>query len=233
MPTITKLNKPSGTRYKAIIRHNGRTIKTKTFRVKRDAQTWAKRIEGDLSEVEALGSPGARILFKKLCSEYLDQWSGHDGQISRVKYWSEKIGDKKLTDIDSTVIREVLEGYRIGKVQRWDGPKTTGYKLKTLDKPRSNASYNRMKAAGSALMKYAVNQGYLPRNAFSNVPALPENNKRQRYLSNDERIRLLAECKKASWDRLYLLVLMVKSSEHNHTLMVGFHGFRILPENIF
>ena len=33
--------------YKAIIRKNGRTIKTQSFKLKKDARAWATRIEGD------------------------------------------------------------------------------------------------------------------------------------------------------------------------------------------
>ncbi len=42
MATITKTK--AGT-FKAIIRKNSKVIKTKTFRLKKDARTWSKRIE--------------------------------------------------------------------------------------------------------------------------------------------------------------------------------------------
>ena len=44
MASIVKT--PSG-KFKAIIRKNGRLLKTKTFSRKTDAKAWAARIEGD------------------------------------------------------------------------------------------------------------------------------------------------------------------------------------------
>ena len=66
MATITKTK--AGT-FKAIIRKNNRVIKTKTFRLKKDACTWSKRIEGDRDAMMAFGSPGASIQFNQLADE--------------------------------------------------------------------------------------------------------------------------------------------------------------------
>ena len=73
MATITKTK--AGT-FKAIIRKNNRIIKTKTFRLKKDARTWSKRIEGDRDAMMTFGSPGASIQFNQLADEYLGQWTG-------------------------------------------------------------------------------------------------------------------------------------------------------------
>lgn len=45
MATITRIERKSGPRYKAIIRQRGRVIKTKTFHTKAKAMLWAKRIK--------------------------------------------------------------------------------------------------------------------------------------------------------------------------------------------
>ena len=62
MATITKTK--SGT-FKAILRKNNRVIKTKTFKLKKDARTWSKRIEGDQQAMAAFGSMGATITLNR------------------------------------------------------------------------------------------------------------------------------------------------------------------------
>ena len=55
MATIAKL--PNG-KFKAILKKNGKILKTKTFLKRVHARQWAKRIEADQEELFALGVPG-------------------------------------------------------------------------------------------------------------------------------------------------------------------------------
>jgi hypothetical protein len=52
-------------KFKAIIRKNGRVLKTKTFTRKTDAKAWASRIEGDRETLAAYGMAGASMLFRE------------------------------------------------------------------------------------------------------------------------------------------------------------------------
>ena len=63
MASIVKT--PSG-KFKAIIRKNGRLLKTKTFSRKTDAKAWAARIEGDRQMLAAYGIGGASMPFREL-----------------------------------------------------------------------------------------------------------------------------------------------------------------------
>ena len=58
MATITRIERKSGARFKAIIKHRGRILKTKTFQSKTKAMLWSKRIEGDQEMIEALSMRG-------------------------------------------------------------------------------------------------------------------------------------------------------------------------------
>ena len=84
MATISKTKSGS---FKAIIRKNSRVIKTKAFRLKKDARTWSKRIEGDRDAMAAFGSPGAAITFNTLADEYMDQWTKRDNITRKVTFW--------------------------------------------------------------------------------------------------------------------------------------------------
>ncbi len=112
MATITKTKAGS---FKAIIRKNNRVIKTKTFRLKKDARTWSKRIEGDRDAMAAFGSPGASITFNQLADEYLDQWTGKDNITGKVKFWKARLGDTTLINIDAPMIRDILNRYGDGE----------------------------------------------------------------------------------------------------------------------
>ncbi len=205
MATITKLQKKTGVRYKAIIRKQGRILKTKTFTRKADAQTWANRIESDRQTLEALGTPAATMTLAQLADEYMQQWEGRDqSRPARVAFWVEKIGDKKLVDITKTDIRQILNRYGQGQAMR--GDRAQG--RKATNRKRSPATVNRMKAAISSLFAYAMEQDYIGNNPARAIKSKSEARPKDRYLSSDERVRLLSACNASEWPKLPLMVIM-------------------------
>ena len=94
MATIAKVKTTSGFKYKAIIKKNGKPLKSKTFTRKGDARTWAARIEADCELMAALGCSGAGLTLLELSTEYLKQWNKKDqsNQKQRVKYWTDRLG---------------------------------------------------------------------------------------------------------------------------------------------
>ncbi|WP_457667711.1 tyrosine-type recombinase/integrase [Thiolapillus sp.] len=223
MATITKTKSGS---FKAIIRKNGRTIKTKTFKFKKDARTWATRIEGDRDAMAAYGMPGASIPYSDLANEYMDQYSGRDGNIQhKSDFWKTVFSNTLLVDIDAAMIRQALERYGNGEVLRSSGIGTDGKLImKKTGKKRSPATVNRMRAFLSSVFRYAIKQrGYMNENPCRLVPSLTENNKRVRYLSDDERKRLIEACKASEWDKLYLLVLLAITTGARLGELQGLH----------
>jgi len=101
MASIVKT--PSG-KFKAIIRKNGRLLKTKTFSRKTDAKAWAARIEGDRQMLAAYGIGGASMPFRELADEYDAQWDGGSRIRSELYYLREKLGHYKLIDIYKIII---------------------------------------------------------------------------------------------------------------------------------
>ncbi len=207
MASITKT--PAGT-FKATIKKDGSTLKSKTFRLKTHASAWAKRIEGDFELMSAYSSRGAVMTFDELSNEYMEQWNGKDRSFDyKVRYWRELLSTRRLIDIDSQLIRDGLKQYGSGVALRGDGFDEKGKpKLTSTGRPRSNASVNRIKATLSAIFQYAFRQGYISNNPVRAVANLKENRGIERWLSDDERQRLLAACKTSEWDKLYLLVIM-------------------------
>ena len=209
--TVVKIQNKNSTTFKAIVRHNGRVLRTKTFKKMGDARTWGRKLESDLAKVTATGYKGAALTLQTVCEEYLTQWSGKDTtRRTRVMWWAERLGHHSLIEINSTLVREQRDEYHHGFVNKFaSNPDPSKTKIVKTTKRRSPASANRLLAALSAVYKFARDRGYLNENPCSNVASLHENNTNTgRMLSKDERNRLLEACKQSSYARLYALVLM-------------------------
>lgn len=123
MATIRKIQRKSGVVYKAIITQRGVSVKSKTFTRKGDAIAWSKRIEADSEMMEALGSSGAGLRFSQLVDDYMQQWPGKDhNQITRAYHWKTCLGDHKLVDISTDMIRQQLKEFE----QECVNPAVTG-----------------------------------------------------------------------------------------------------------
>jgi len=205
MATIAKVKTSTGFKFKVLIKIDGKTVKIKTFTRKTDARVWAKRIEADYELMESLGCTGASLSMRELAAEYIAQWTGKDAnQALKVKFWAEALGDLKIIDVTTDIVRAQLKELENGQCRRGDG---TG-KVKLMDRTRSPATVNRYRSTLSAMFKYAIGESYTTQNPVTKIPVKPLNNEIKRYLSDDERVRLLAACKESSWEKLHLLVLL-------------------------
>ena len=213
MATIVKLEGKNGIRYKAIIRPQNKVIKTKTFSRKTDAREWARKIEANLDKVNVHDSLGAAITFNELSNEYLSQWQGRDPSLpNRVKWWSERIGKRTLIEIKADLIFGFLEEYRNGNALSFRRSQKDDRQLIALPHKRSPASVNQMKATLSAVLKFAVRRRYLESNPVRTLPSMALRNKFVRWLSIDERNRLLKAAKQSDWPMLHLLIVLALST---------------------
>jgi integrase len=196
MATIAKVPRARGVAYQAKIKRQGRLVKSKTFHNKAAAREWARRVEADLEQAIASGDPGHRTRFDALSDRYLAQYAGRDHhRRTQIRWWQDRLGGCRLADISLEVIRLHLDNYRFGRDRH---PVVA----------RTPASTNRLKAALSALFTFGVKHGLANKNPARQIPVETEHNHRIRFLSQEERMRLLQACRESTWDRLYLLVLM-------------------------
>ena len=118
MATIIRIERKSGTRFKAVIKSRGCILKTKTFQSKTKAMLWSKRIEGDQEIMEAFSMRGAALSFRMLAEEHLAQWCGRDRSWpGKVKWWIDQIGEHKLINIDADLICDHLDQYAYMSLQ--------------------------------------------------------------------------------------------------------------------
>lgn len=123
------------------------------------------------------------------------------------------------------MIRTTLENYANGKALRGNGVDARGRAvLVHTGRKRSAGTVNRMRACLSSIFRYAIKtKGYTTDNPVRLVASLTENNKRTRFLSDDERKALVAACKASEWNKLYLLVLLALTTGARQGELLGLH----------
>ena len=192
---IRKVTLKNGdTRYRTIITRSGKAIKTKTFRRKSDARTYGNRLVIEYQGHEAKGVKPCTVTFSKLADEYMKDWSGKDhDRVRLVLWWEKQFGAILLSEITPELIREKLKPH----------------------KSKAPATYNRYLAVVSSILDYAtlqnedddITEEYIRLNPCKEVRSLKVENKRVRYLSDHEKLRLIKAAQTIS-GKFYLKVLM-------------------------
>lgn len=141
------------------------------------------------------------MTFAELVDEYMLQWHGKDQvhQYQRAQYWAEQFCVYSLDEVNADKIRASLKSLKAGKCLVSSGRGKTVGQTKTVNKTRSNTAINRYRTTLSAIFTYAFRQGYVLSNPVQKTASLPMTKGRVRYLSDVERERLLAACRKSEW----------------------------------
>ncbi len=150
-------------------------------------------------------APGSGRSLAAAISEYeLDRLPElRDPQTTKIhlEWWRLHLGHLRLRDLSVMVIDAALGALAKEPMK----PKKTG----GLVRPRSPATRNRYKTTLSAVLRWAQRRGWIADNLAQLVAARPENNKRVRFLSADERERLLAACRTSRSEALHPATVMM------------------------
>jgi len=191
MATIQRITLKSGkTSYRVFIRLGNQKPITKTFKNKKSALEYSRRIEGDNELAVAMGDPVTNgLLLSTLINEYIGQFTGKDKNVFyRLAWWNEHYGHITLAEISHTTIRKGLKALS--------------------EAGRQGGTLNRYKANLSSVFQLAKETYGLSINPCREITAKPENAGRIRFLSDNERTVLLKTCKASQWDKLYLITLL-------------------------
>jgi integrase len=158
-------------------------------------------------------TPFRGIEFRSLVDAYMAQYSGRDSSLpTRLAWWVAHFGDRLVHEITDDDVHAALELLANEPATTYVGRLPSGKPILRPKKgKRSAATINRYHVSLGALLKFAQRKRLLPKgwqNPSHQVERQPEDNARVRYLTEDERKRLLAVCKTSYWPRLYALVLM-------------------------
>lgn len=214
MATIEKRERDGLTVYRVKIRLRGYPPQSATFDRMTDAKAWAKETEvairSGLQFAEA-----KRHTLNELIESYSENASTHlrdwRTRARHLKYWGDELGDYLLSHITPSV----LKPYRDKHLSTFKDRKG-----EVVD--REGATINRYFASLSACLGYAVKElEWLDENPIEKITRKKETKGRVRFLSDDERERLLEVCRKSSSEELYLAVILALTTGARQMEIMG------------
>ncbi len=203
MATIRRREGKKGVTYQVRVRRSGHRDITETFDRKSDAEVFARSVEGDQDRLRALGqSEAAVVTTYGAFDRYIRQWNGKDHTgLARIRYWQERLSGRLLTDIDKPTVREELH--------------------ELADGDRSASTVNRYHTSLSAFLQFCVEEYDLQVNVARQIRKRKEPRGRVRYLTEEERMVLLAACDASEWPLLGLLVRMALTTGARRSELLG------------
>lgn len=206
MPTVERRVSPEGVvRYRARIRLRGTCTASKTFQRKTDARKWAQKTEVAIrQDLYAINPLSRRKTLSELIDRYVQEVLPRKPknalvQQRQLEVWKKELGHLLIADI--TPARIV--GFRQTLL---DTPGTT-------KRVRGYATSNRYLAVLSHLFTFAVDEwGWATENPVRRVKRIKESRGRTRFLSDEERVRLLAACRASECTELYPIVVIAIST---------------------
>ena len=149
----------------------------------------------------------------ELIDDYMAEYAGQDdSRPQRLRWWTAKLGNVRLVDLTDDHIFLALEELACQRGRYYAGADADDRPIfRAKRRPMAPATINRYAAALSAVLTWAVKRRVAPRgweNPCKGIERRTEDNEVVRFLSDVERIALLRECKKSTWSRLYLFVMI-------------------------
>lgn len=205
MASIEKrVAKDGSVSYRVKVRLKGFPPETASFERITDAKRWAAKIETDIRAGRHFGQ-SKRHTFNNLADEY----ESHAKDPDRLNYWRKIFGDDSLDSITPSRISKERDKLLSEETRNFSAPATHNPELDS-QRPRSRrtgATVNRYLAALSSCMSYGVKTlEWIERNPCERVKRPSESKGRVRFLSDDERARLLEACRQHP--ELYLAVIL-------------------------
>lgn len=210
MASIEKRTSAEGeTSYRVKVRLKGHPVQTATFERITDAKKWAGQTEAAIREGRHFKTAEAkRHTLAELIDRYArdilptksEKTSNRQAQQQQLDWWKEQLGAYTLADVTPALIGEKRDILAAGKTIRGE--------------QRSPATVNRYLAVLSHAFSVAVNEwGWLDDSPMRKVRKMREPKGRVRFLSDAEREKLLAECRKNKQSRyLYPVVVLALST---------------------
>ena len=206
MANIEKRTTSDGaTSYRVKVRLKGYPTQSATFERLTDAKKWASSTESAIKEGRHFKTSEAK---RHTLAELIDRYirdvmpskpkSAAD-QTQQLEWWRDQMGSYALSDITPSLIAEYRDKLAGGVTVRGT--------------PRSPATVNRYLAALSHAFTIAVSEWeWLDDSPMRKVRKPTESRGRVRFLSDEERARLLKACKESSNPYLYTVVVIALST---------------------
>ncbi len=199
--------------YRAKVRLKGCPVQSATFERLTDAKKWAHSTESAIRENRHFKTTEAK---RHTLTELIDRYirdvlpgkkSARD-QTQQLTRWKAEIGSYTLADVTPSLLAECRD--------------KLGREITVRRTRRSPASVVRYMAALSTAFTIAVKEwGWLDDNPMRKVTKPREARGRVRFLSDDERVRLLKVCKESGNPYLYPVVVLALSTGMRNGEIMG------------
>ncbi len=217
MATFEKRTLGDGsTTYRVKVRLKGVPTQSASFERLTDARRWAQQTEAAIREGRHFKTTEAK---RHTLAEAIERYTkavlplkpkSEDTQATQLRYWKDELGYYTLADITPALIAQARDKL----VQT---PTLKG-------KVRTAATVNRYLSALSHVLTVASKEwGWLQENPLQKVTKMKEPRGRVRFLSDEERTRLLFECKKSDSNCLYTIVVLALSTGARRMEILGLH----------
>ena len=205
MASIQERKKNGKPSYTAKIRLKGHQPVFQTFTRKTDAVRWASQTEAAITEGRFFKTAESqKHTLSDLIQQYIRDVLPRKAKVyveyaSQLKWWEEQIGDVRLSDLSTSLISEKRD--------------LLSRTITNRKKQMSPARVNRYMAALSTALNTAIREWeWMDDNPMRKISKLKEPRGRVRYLSDEERERLLDACKYSANTNLYLVVVLALST---------------------
>lgn len=184
------------------IRIHGVKALSHTFKNKKRAQGWARGIEDAIKAGRLTPEriESERRTLRDVTDRYLRDRCAHlvpkerKARRRQLGFWLAEIGDVSLANLTPALVTEARDNI-------------------IHDRGVGTGTANRYLAALSAALTCAVKDWYwMPENPCAKVRRTKESSGRERFLSSEEKARLLAACSSSTDPRLYPIVLLALST---------------------
>ncbi len=178
----------------------------------------------EAENAQAVAAAGTTLA--EIAEAYLDAYQGRDSsRYHRINTWKRLLGDKVLAEITPDDVDNAMATLAREPARVYGGRDADGNPIfKKKAGQRSGATLNRYQVALAALFTWAKRQRLVARGFDSPTRHVEKNTEtrgRVRYLSDDERDRLLAACVESPWPRLYVFVLMALTTGARRGELLG------------
>ena len=195
--------KDGETHYRVQVRLKGYPTETATFRRKTDAKTWATVTEAAIRERRHFPKMERRTvaeMIERYITEVVPEKGENEPAPRILRWWAERVGSLSLADLSEAVIAQLRSDLAAGD--------------SISGKPAAPATRNRYLEILSHAFTKAKEWGWIGKNQnpVRELRLEREPPGRVRYLTDEERHRLLAEAQKSQDERLYPLILVTLST---------------------
>jgi integrase len=214
MATIEKRHTGGRITYRTKVRIKGHPAQSATFERLTDARRWAQSTEAAIRERRYFKTKEAqRRTLADLVDRYTSDVIPQKGpwardQAKQLAWWRAELGTRTLADVTPAVIAEARDKLARGITVR--------------GRQRGPGTVNRYMPALSHALTVAVKEwGWLEDNPLRKVTKPTEPRGRVRFLSDDERARLLDACQKSESPDLYCAVVLALSTGARRMEILG------------